>query len=331
MSTSSSSHTTRGGGGYYNLLAVNRDASVDDIKRAYKRAALIHHPDKGGDEEMFKLIKQAFEVLSNTNTRYMYNKSNQSDGIIMSRKQEQQQQNRDDNGKGCSRSVDDNSSSSMGTRQQQQTNSHLREDDDEVYSVMSIKELKGRLMKMGIRHEDCIEKHDLIQRLLLSTTKASTVYKTAPGRPSRRGVGRGGGGIEHNDDEDYRPNGRDVYTCKGMDDNIIIDNTNIDNPIHLLAAPRYKIITMGAEAVGKSCIVKRYCEGRFIKRYISTIGIDYGVKGVRYTSNSDMNNGVMKINLFDMAGHDEFKDIRMEFYDNIQGGLLVYDVTSIAS
>ncbi|KAF4743525.1 DnaJ sub C member 27, partial [Perkinsus olseni] len=67
MSTSSS-HTTRGG--YYNLLAVNRDASVDEIKRAYKRAALIHHPDKGGDEEMFKLVKQAFEVLSNTNTRY---------------------------------------------------------------------------------------------------------------------------------------------------------------------------------------------------------------------------------------------------------------------
>lgn len=41
---------------------------------------------------------------------------------------------------------------------------------------------------------------------------------------------------------------------------------------------RLKIITMGNSATGKSCIVKRYCEERFISKYISTIGIDYGVK-----------------------------------------------------
>ncbi|EER01516.1 RAB, putative [Perkinsus marinus ATCC 50983] len=86
---------------------------------------------------------------------------------------------------------------------------------------------------------------------------------------------------------------------------------------------------MGAEAVGKSCIVKRYCEGRFIKRYISTIGIDYGTKTIKYSGEGKSH--IMKINLFDMAGHDEFRDIRIEFYDNTQSGLLVYDVTSMAS
>ena len=30
--------------------------------------------------------------------------------------------------------------------------------------------------------------------------------------------------------------------------------------------------------VGKSCLIKRYCEGRFVSKYITTIGVDYGVK-----------------------------------------------------
>ena len=37
---------------------------------------------------------------------------------------------------------------------------------------------------------------------------------------------------------------------------------------------------MGPSGCGKSCLIKRYCEGRFVSRYISTIGIDYGVKDV---------------------------------------------------
>jgi len=40
----------------------------------------------------------------------------------------------------------------------------------------------------------------------------------------------------------------------------------------------FKITSVGNSEVGKSCLIKRYCEGRFVKRYISTIGVDYGVK-----------------------------------------------------
>jgi len=40
----------------------------------------------------------------------------------------------------------------------------------------------------------------------------------------------------------------------------------------------FKITSVGNQEVGKSCLIKRYCEGRFVKRYISTIGVDYGVK-----------------------------------------------------
>ena len=39
-----------------------------------------------------------------------------------------------------------------------------------------------------------------------------------------------------------------------------------------------KILTLGQEECGKTCLIKRYCEQRFEQKYIPTIGIDYGVK-----------------------------------------------------
>jgi GTPase SAR1 family protein len=43
-------------------------------------------------------------------------------------------------------------------------------------------------------------------------------------------------------------------------------------------AIRIKIISMGDAGVGKSCLIKRYCEEKFVQKYIGTIGVDYGVK-----------------------------------------------------
>ncbi len=38
------------------------------------------------------------------------------------------------------------------------------------------------------------------------------------------------------------------------------------------------LLSVGDTQVGKSCLIKRYCEGRFVNKYITTIGVDYGVK-----------------------------------------------------
>mmetsp|Transcript_43195 Transcript_43195/g.115557 ORF Transcript_43195/g.115557 Transcript_43195/m.115557 type:complete len:83 (-) Transcript_43195:1128-1376(-) len=43
---------------------------------------------------------------------------------------------------------------------------------------------------------------------------------------------------------------------------------------------RVKVISMGEAGCGKSCLIKRYCEEKFIAKYISTIGVDFGVKSV---------------------------------------------------
>ena len=85
---------------------------------------------------------------------------------------------------------------------------------------------------------------------------------------------------------------------------------------------RLKIITMGDCAVGKSCIVKRFCEERFVSKYISTIGIDYGVKPTK------INGRDVRVNFWDMSGNPEFFEVRNEFYKDASGGLLVYDVSN---
>jgi curved DNA-binding protein len=50
---------------YYSILGVNKTSTEDEIKRAYRKLAMKHHPDRGGDETKFKEINQAYETLSN--------------------------------------------------------------------------------------------------------------------------------------------------------------------------------------------------------------------------------------------------------------------------
>ena len=48
----------------YAILSVPRNATLGQIKSSYRKLALRHHPDKGGDEAMFKIISAAYEILS---------------------------------------------------------------------------------------------------------------------------------------------------------------------------------------------------------------------------------------------------------------------------
>ncbi len=62
---------------YYDILGVKKDASADEIKKAFRRLARKHHPDAGGSEEKFKELNEAYEVLSDTEKRAQYDQYGQ--------------------------------------------------------------------------------------------------------------------------------------------------------------------------------------------------------------------------------------------------------------
>ena len=57
---------------FYELLGVEKDAEDSQIKKAYKKKAMEHHPDRGGDAEIFKEISKAYEVLIDKEKRNIY-------------------------------------------------------------------------------------------------------------------------------------------------------------------------------------------------------------------------------------------------------------------
>jgi DnaJ family protein A protein 2 len=64
---------------FYEILGVSKDASEADIRKAYKKLSLKHHPDRGGDAEKFKELSEAYEVLSDPTKRAKYDNGEDSD------------------------------------------------------------------------------------------------------------------------------------------------------------------------------------------------------------------------------------------------------------
>ena len=53
----------------YDILEIDKNANSEEIKKAYRKKALISHPDKGGDPEIFKKINEAYTTLSDDRKR----------------------------------------------------------------------------------------------------------------------------------------------------------------------------------------------------------------------------------------------------------------------
>jgi curved DNA-binding protein len=57
---------------YYSILGVNRNATPEEIRKAYKKQSMQHHPDRGGNEEKFKRINEAYSILKDPQKRQQY-------------------------------------------------------------------------------------------------------------------------------------------------------------------------------------------------------------------------------------------------------------------
>jgi DnaJ family protein C protein 27 len=77
-------------------------------------------------------------------------------------------------------------------------------------------------------------------------------------------------------------------------------------------ALRLRVVACGESLAGKSCLIKRFCEGKFVPRYIPTIGVDYGVKV------ADVAGARARVNFFDLSGVESHLEIRNEFYREAQ-------------
>jgi molecular chaperone DnaJ len=64
----------------YKILDVPRNASDEDIKKAYRKKALEHHPDRGGNEEKFKELSEAYDILSNSEKKARYDRFGSVEG-----------------------------------------------------------------------------------------------------------------------------------------------------------------------------------------------------------------------------------------------------------
>jgi len=77
---------------YYEILEVDKKASQEQIKSAYRRLVMLYHPDKNKlpeAEEMFKRIAEAYSVLSDPSKRKQYDLDNEPRTIMRRKKQEQ--------------------------------------------------------------------------------------------------------------------------------------------------------------------------------------------------------------------------------------------------
>ena len=87
----------------------------------------------------------------------------------------------------------------------------------------------------------------------------------------------------------------------------------------------FKILTIGESGVGKTCVLRRFVEDKFLKNHLATIGIDFKTKTL------NINNQEIKLKIWDTAGQERFRNITTQYYKGADGIVLVYDVTDEAS
>ena len=82
-----------------------------------------------------------------------------------------------------------------------------------------------------------------------------------------------------------------------------------------------KVVVAGDGAVGKTSLIRRYCEGKFEHTRVATIGVDFQTQKV------ELPDQTVKLSIWDMAGQERFAVVRAGFYRGSRAAALVYDVT----
>jgi small GTP-binding protein len=89
--------------------------------------------------------------------------------------------------------------------------------------------------------------------------------------------------------------------------------------------PVLKVLIVGDGNVGKTSLVRRYCQGMFSESRIATIGVDFQTQMV------SLPQGAVKLSIWDLAGQERFSVMRPGFYKGARSTAMIYDVTDSSS
>ena len=87
----------------------------------------------------------------------------------------------------------------------------------------------------------------------------------------------------------------------------------------------YKIVIVGRSSVGKSCLLLRFTDDRFVEDYISTIGVDFKFRSFKAEDKD------FKLQIWDTAGQEKYQTITKTFYKGADAVIIVYDCSSTTS
>ncbi|KAI4878757.1 hypothetical protein NFI96_028757 [Prochilodus magdalenae] len=87
--------------------------------------------------------------------------------------------------------------------------------------------------------------------------------------------------------------------------------------------PEFRLIVIGDSTVGKSCLIRRFTEGRFAQVSDPTVGVDFFSRLVEIEPGKRI-----KLQIWDTAGQERFRSITRAYYRNSVGGLLLFDITN---
>jgi small GTP-binding protein len=97
------------------------------------------------------------------------------------------------------------------------------------------------------------------------------------------------------------------------------------------ASYKWKVIVIGEPTVGKTTLMLQYTERKFHELYIPTVGVQVSVKQVPIKIEKTKEKKMIELNIWDIAGHIKFQNIRKIFYEGAHAFLLLYDLTNKAT
>ena len=87
----------------------------------------------------------------------------------------------------------------------------------------------------------------------------------------------------------------------------------------------FKYLVIGNSGVGKSCLLIRFTDDTWSESYVTTIGVDFKIKTL------ELDNKSVKLQIWDTAGEERFRNIVSSYYRGAHGIMMVYDITDLES